>query len=373
MDTSIRTPSQMGARIADARVAAGLTQAALAETLGIDRTSVVRLEAGDRKVSAEELATVAQALGRPIDWFVLEAPSAVVSRRSDPHKAHASTQALDVAIDIAARDVQFLLDRRVLDWFDDDPEPVPQSHEAAEELASELRRRLDIGDEPIRDLGSVAERLGVVAFSLDLADQSDGSCVELTSPADGRLGAAVINGSQDPGRRRWTLAHELGHFIVGDAYAGDRALNDVEQYLNSFVSYLLMPRTGALRTWQELHEQGDRVAALALSARYQTSWTAACSHLVNLDLVDRSRLEVLKQQSPTLGDYMALGESWDEELVPPYVPPLYARRVLSSFVEGRLTKARTIELLRSMLPEAELPVREPMPLENLLSEFAPLP
>lgn len=34
-----------------------------------------------------------------------------------------------------------------------------------------------------------------------------------------KWGVALINGSVDPGRRRFNLAHELGHHLFADAYA----------------------------------------------------------------------------------------------------------------------------------------------------------
>lgn len=373
MAATVRGPSELGARIAEAREEAGLTQATLAEELDIDRTSVVRLEAGARKVSAGELAVIADVLKRPIEWFVLESPLAVLSRRRDPSRAHATSLALDVAIDRAARDVQFLLDRGILTWLPaGEPEAVPTSHEEAEALASRVRQRLGRADDPLLDLGTSAEHLGVVVFSLDLGSADDGACVELTNPDGGRFGVVVINGNQDPGRRRWTLAHEIGHFIVGDAYAGDHPGGEIERYLDSFVAYLLMPRAGALRVWQETFMQGERAAVLALSARYRTSWTAACGHLVNLELVDRSHLEGLKLEQPTVGDYLALGETWDEELQPPYLPPAYTQHVLSDYVDGHLTAARTVELLRSTLTTSDLPTPAQLPLESLRSAFDPL-
>lgn len=371
---TVRGPVDLGARIAEAREASGLTQAALAESLGIDRTSVGRLEAGSRKVSAGELAEIAQALGRPIDWFVLESPPAVISRRRDSAGPHSSTLALDVEIDRAARDVQFLLDRGIVQWSEHEPAAVPRSHAKAEALASSVRRELGLPDQPITDLGARVEQLGVVAFSLHLGNADDGACVELAAPGEaGRIGVAVINGDQDPGRRRWTLAHELGHFLVGDAYAADHPAGRTERYLDSFVAHLLMPRAGVGKVWRELSPRGDRVAALALSARYRTSWTAACNQLRNLKLVDRRRFEQLRTDHPTSGDYLALGETWTEELQAPYVPPIYTQRVLEAFVEGQLTPARTVELLRSRLGEADLPAPKPQSLDDLRSALDPLP
>lgn len=372
MEQAVRTPQGLGARIAEAREAAGLTQAALAEDLSIDRTSMVRLEAGERKVSATELATIAQLLGLPIDWFVLDSPPAVVSRRRDTHRLHASTRALDVEVDRAARDVQFLLGREILTWSTGEPFAVPQSHREAEQLAELIRADRGLNDEPLLGLAEVAEDLGVIAFSLDLGEGPDGACVELNGDDGQRIGVAVINGAEDPGRRRWSLAHELGHFLVGDAYASDHPAGDVERYINSFVSYLLMPRNGVIRAWRDSGGTHARRAALLLAARYHTSWSAACSQLVNVQLIDHSSLGELKRNEPTRGDYVALGETWTEELQPPSVPRHYAQSVLSAYKSGSLTAQRTVELLRSTLARSELPTPEQIGLDRLRTVFDPL-
>ncbi|HEY8543502.1 MAG TPA: XRE family transcriptional regulator [Acidimicrobiales bacterium] len=371
--TVVRSPAELGGRIAEAREVSGLTQAALAERLGVDRTSVVRLEAGQRKVSAHELAEIAEILGRPIDWFVVASPPAVLSRRRDLASGHTTTLSLDREVERAARDVEFLLDRGVLTWSRRRPAAIPTSHSDAERLATDTRRWLRIAHEPLVDLAAHAEKLGVVAFSVDLDDTDEGACVELSGTGSHRLGVAVINGNQDPGRRRWTLAHELGHFLIGDAYAGTHPGGEIEKYLNSFVAHLLMPRSGVEKLWRTKADQGTRVAALTLSARYRVSWSAACKHLCSLGLLDGPSSERLREERPTPGDYLALGESWVEELCAPFVPPTYTQRVLSAYVDGELTAERTVELLRSTLRASELPTQNPPSFKDLRTAFGPLP
>lgn len=372
MEPTIRTAEELGARVAEAREALGVTQASLAEDLGIDRTSVVRLEAGSRKVSAGELARVAQFLRRPIDWFVLESPPAVVSRRRDSGRVHEAGVDLDLALDAAARDVQFLLDRKLLRWPSHDVLAVPATHEESEALAAQVRAELSVEEGPIRDLGAAAAQLGLVWFSLRLGELHDGACVELDDGAGGRrLGVAVINGDQDAGRRRWTLAHELGHYLVADAYANEHPSGDVERFLNSFVAYLLMPRAGVTAIWRERHGE-ERLAALTVAARYATSWTAACSHLVNLGFIRRESLEAMRRAEPTRGDYRLLGEAWDEELAAPSVPREYGRQVLAAYQGGALSADRAVELLQGTLDAADLPTPSEISLDSLRSSFAPL-
>ena len=70
MNPQRSAPADVGRRITEARRDAGITQRDLAEAASIERTALAKIERGRRAVRALELARVAQALGRPMDWFV---------------------------------------------------------------------------------------------------------------------------------------------------------------------------------------------------------------------------------------------------------------------------------------------------------------
>src|SRR6059036_2960460 len=60
----------VGQRIAKAREFLGLTQAVVAEKLGLARTTQVAIEQGRRPVSVAELYRYAEILSRPLDYFL---------------------------------------------------------------------------------------------------------------------------------------------------------------------------------------------------------------------------------------------------------------------------------------------------------------
>ena len=60
----------IGAKIAKAREAANLKQAALAMRVGVETGTVGGWEIGHSMPSVQDLAAVAEATGRPLDWFV---------------------------------------------------------------------------------------------------------------------------------------------------------------------------------------------------------------------------------------------------------------------------------------------------------------
>jgi DNA-binding XRE family transcriptional regulator len=62
--------AEVGERIARAREFLGLTQAALAQKVGVARTTEVAIEQGRRPAKLAELYRYADVLGRPLDYFL---------------------------------------------------------------------------------------------------------------------------------------------------------------------------------------------------------------------------------------------------------------------------------------------------------------
>lgn len=364
--------SDLGQRIAQARQEADVTQAELGRVIGLDRTAVAKLESGARKVSAAELVAIASALDRPIDWFVVESPPSVVSRRSDA-LVGGRAPALDIKIDPLARDLAFLIDQGILTDASERPAlQLPSDVAGAELLAAQARQLMAVSGGPLYDLQRASERVGLLAFSLYLGEAGgDAAYVEV-----GNMGVALLNGAIDPGRRRFNLAHELGHHLFGDAYAPEVTVSgteDVERLINAFAIHLLLPRGHVTELWHSMSGQNARLAAVAASVRFRASWTATCSQLRNLGLIEAAEREQFVAAPPTAADFIALGERWEAELQPPSIPPEYGKRVLSAYQAGKLSAARTVELLWGTVAIEELPEQRALPLESLRREFDRLP
>ena len=60
----------MLSRLRQARLDAGLTQAQVAEKLGVRQTLVSKVELGERRIDPIELRRFAELYGRPLDWFL---------------------------------------------------------------------------------------------------------------------------------------------------------------------------------------------------------------------------------------------------------------------------------------------------------------
>lgn len=67
---STTTNETISDRLRQAREAAGLSQGQVAKKLSMHRPTISEIEAGRRKVSADEIAAFATVYGIPIDWII---------------------------------------------------------------------------------------------------------------------------------------------------------------------------------------------------------------------------------------------------------------------------------------------------------------
>lgn len=140
--------------------------------------------------------------------------------------------------------------------------------------------------DPVR----IANDLGIKVFDDDLADDVSGAIVKnaMSGPV------ILVNRSDASNRRRFTCAHELGHFIKHSTERNDndfeyvdlrgpraaQGFDDEEIYANEFAGCLLMP----MPMFEELYNNGADVPEL--SYLFKVSSDAVIIRLKNLDLVD---------------------------------------------------------------------------------------
>lgn len=363
---------EVGARVAAARKARGYSQDDLAAELGLDRTAVTKIETGRRQVNSLELVRLAQLLGRSLQWFVSAPPDAIVSRRAAV-AGQRSDHNSDQAIEDVSRDLAVLVGVRALapNGAKGSLRAIKpaDSNWAVEEAATEARSLLGTDAKaPLYDLADLVERVGLFPYSLALGETAaDGAYAEV----DG-LGVAVVNGDLDPGRRRSTLAHELGHHLFGDAYSVDWGTDSsaIEQAIDSFAINLLLPRAGARQRWNELRkDQALRPSAIIISAEYRVSWTAALRQLRRFELISKDEYRALDSSSPTRADYLECNLRVIEELQPPYIPTGVAGAAIRAYRSHRLSAERVTEMLRGQIHIDDLPVRDEIPLAALRGEL----
>lgn len=367
MAETLKGWQELGQRVAEARKVAQFSQAELAAAVKLDRTAITKVENGERKLDSLELVGIARVLKRSVEWFLSPPLPAVVSRRKQREPADESRA--DALLEELARDVKLVIE---LGLLKPPPAPLPgavDSVERAEIAARHVRRHLELPSGPVWDLLAVAERLGLYGFCVGLGDESlDGSYLRL----DGS-GVALVNGAAKPARRRFTLAHELGHHLFADDFSDEWIVgvdgDGRERLINAFVIHFLMPRESVNSRWSALDGRRDpRQAAIVLGAEFGISWTAVIGHLRNLELVDVATHERLGRDRPTKADYLEGGVSLRDDFTPPAIGPSYAQAVVRAFKRHKLSRSRTLEMLRGAASADDLPREDKVPVESMRAQ-----
>ncbi|KJK57460.1 helix-turn-helix domain-containing protein [Saccharothrix sp. ST-888] len=356
---------EIGERVAEARQAAGVSQGELAMRLGLDRTALVRIESGERKISAMELFRLAEALGVPAAHFIMRPPTPLVSRRhgldEDSDDATRTRFRFDALLEAHARDAQWLIEQGFLV-----PPRSPVRQEGpVDPTALAQRARSTIGkiSGPLGGLARVAEQFGLYLLSVDA--EGEGASLLL----DG-FGVAVVGGRAAPGRRRWTGAHELGHHLLQDEYHSDLSVaagrDEREDLIDHFADELLMPDTDLRQAWtQRAQETVPRSFFIEIAARYRISWGVVVRKAVRLGLVSGTEARQLRASTPTRGDLLAVyGGEPAEDLTVGTTGPQWRKAVLDAWDKGAVTGSRAVELLHGAIGIDELPLRaleEPAP------------
>lgn len=361
-----RDEEHLGARIAAARRDLGLTQEQCAARAGLDRSALAKIETDRRRVGATELVQLAQVLEMRVEWFFEDAPQAVLSRRNAAEPG-APSPAVDRFTERIVREVEFLQSAGGIELAATPAMEFPKDPGQAETAADEARRMMGYGHgEPATLLSEHVAEVGVLSFSWEFGeDGADGASVLL-----GCGGVAVVNGSCQTGRRRLTLAHELGHCLFGDEYSTDWRVADSpvarrEGCIDRFARALLLPEPVLRNRWRGGDEV--RVDALRLASEFRVDMTTLARRLDELDLASSQELAKVRATRTRRSDIIELGLVVADELSAPLLPRAYVKAVLDLYRREEISSARALGLLMDTWEVDDLPDLPPLPADAVWS------
>jgi Zn-dependent peptidase ImmA (M78 family)/transcriptional regulator with XRE-family HTH domain len=271
------TTLEIGRRLKIARQAAGMSAVELGAAMGLTKDKVSKVESGKRRLDVVEAAAAATVLGTTVralvtgrDTEVSSAPLALAARlapgadadadRGMRARARQLLEVDDLLTKVAgmapaqpsaagARLAEFAADRS---RFPVRPRTMGSALKQGRDLAVQARELLELGSDAVGDLASLIEFHQPVDVALaPFGSDCDGLCAH---SADRAL---VLASTDFPeGHVRFTLAHELGHHLLGDPREviaeGGRQMfepdNTVERRVNAFAGYFLMPEAGVRST-----------------------------------------------------------------------------------------------------------------------------
>lgn len=364
------TPQQarIGLRLKSARDQAGLTQQQLATALGMEhRQSLTSVEAGERRLSAEELVRAVEVLGVDLDYFT--DAFRLVGEGRFSFRAHRDV-AGHVLATFEGRAGTWIATYRELgaqegaapDFLEAKLALTRHStFEAAQAAGESVAARWQLGEVPAAGLQAAMERhLRVLVLHVDAPPGISGAASQVTG-----LNSVLVNRQEPEGRRHFDLAHELFHLLTWDAMPPARVEaaevprggkgNRVEQLAENFAAALLMPGDALRARWAARDASADLHDWLrATAAELRVSAVACKWRLHALGCLSRADLLGLSDQRLAGPGRGAFGQPLGTAPVRRFSEP-FVRRVAAALDAGRLSVRRAASLLALSLAElAEL-------------------
>ncbi len=227
-----------------ARESRGLSQSKLSELLGVTQATLSRFEKGVLTVTPDAISKIAQVLNYPTSFF--EKDIRIAGETSLFYRKRASMTVKDLSkleskISILSKGIDELMESI------DIPELIipavePTADNSPQEIAFKIRNFLDIPAGPIENIVSLLEKNGVIVMFLDVDDMEkyDG----LTMFTMNQAPIIWINRNIPNDRKRFSLAHELGHLVMHLRSENfEKSEEQKELEANEFAGEFLMPKS----------------------------------------------------------------------------------------------------------------------------------
>lgn len=344
----------IGERLRRTRAAKGLSLRALSDQIGnrVSGQAIGKYERDEDMPSSDVLIALARALGVSPDHlasapdlelegveFRKEIASARREQEIEGRALHAVERYLAVEDLLGLRSVDWQLPRGA-------PYPVGDLRDA-EDAARSVRREWTLGNDPIPNLAELLEERGVKVLSLNL-DSIDGLAAQVRRRGREPVRIIVVRHDTWSERKRFTLAHELGHHLL-DLAPGV----PVEKAANRFASALLMP-ADAIRAEVGAHRSSISLGELVnLKIRFRVSVQALAYRCKDLGIINAATFSELFNtfaergwRSPPFKEPASLDPDVER-------PKRFERLCYRSLIEKVISAARAAELLGITVDELE--------------------
>ncbi len=357
-------PRILGQRLAEARKARGVTQEDAANYLGCSRPTYIAIEKGQRAAKPEEIVKLAMYFGRRVSELVRPGEPIVdfqphlraVAARVKPDDQRELIAAIGELQCLAAdyRQLEQLMNAPLR--YNYPPQVSLETRlevaELAEAVATQERRRLGLGEQPVEELRRLLEwDVGLRIFYWPLPSAIAGM---YASAAD--VGCCImVNRKHPPERRRATMLHEYGHLIV-DRYkpgidylsvSGRKPAN--ERFAEAFALSFLMPATSVRQRFHEIVTTNNdfQVADLCrLSHFYFVYVEAMALRLEQLGLIPKGSWALIKESKFAPRQAAALLNLPARRETPDYYPERYKNLAVHAFEQEKISQEQLAHFLR---------------------------
>jgi len=288
----------IGERLRQARLLAGLTQGQVVARLselgvGLTKAGLSKYERGGSSPKARLLLNLARVLGVRSDYFLKEPKVnvewlgfrklvALGKKRQERIKA--------MACEVVEKQVwlQEKLYPRGVPSF-----PKAQEVHTSEEVevaAAQLRKRWKLGNDPIESLVETIEgRGGIVVECTEDEKKFHG----LSGWANRRYPVMVVGGTAADDRRRFNLAHELGHLAM---HCRGVEENEQEKLAHRFAAAFIVPATVARNELGKHRRNLTFPELMLLKRKHGLSMQAWMRRALDLGIISEGHFRTLRIQ-----------------------------------------------------------------------------
>lgn len=356
-------PRELGLRLRAARRAAGLTQDAAAQQLGVARTTLIAIEKGERRLQTDELIQLAALYrrslnellrpGQPVEPFAVQLRATITNDEEIAESIEAPTWAFQQLCEDYFELERLCAAPLAMNYPPERSSAGTRPEVAGDDMAVRERLRLGLGDGPIPNLRLLLEQdVGLRIFYLDFP-----SSVAAMFSFDPSLGGCIaVNANHPYERRRQSLAHEYAHFLASRRRAEVTILQryrrypDHERLANSFARTFLMPADGVTRRVNEVKAAKGGKFTYAdtcnLAYYYGVSIEGLTRRLEDLKLAGAGAWEKLKASGFKASEARAILGIASPPVVDDLLPPRYRFIALEGYRDGRLSESQLAHFLR---------------------------
>lgn len=273
-----------------AREARGLSQAELAEKIGMSATNLSKIERSDIGISQEVLESIADITHYPFHFFTQPGDIAPenLSYRKREHVAQKLITPINAQVNIIRKQVQFLtralnIDTPTL------PSIAVTDKQSPAKIATKLRQLWNIEEPVINDVAKLLEKKGIVISSFNFGTDRVDSRSILT---DDKQSIIFFNSALLGDRQRFTLAYELGQLIMHTFNVVPFDI-DISHEANEFAAEFLMPEKAIKSDFKD----GVTIPKLGeLKRKWKVSMIALLYRSDDLGLLTPNQKRYLVQQ-----------------------------------------------------------------------------
>lgn len=307
----------LSGQLVRARSQSGFGQEDVASALGVSRAMVSYWESGKREPNDRQLVAMSRLYNTPLGVLLgHEEPApepdvAAMLLRNEgdqvPDDAAAGIREfvrfLDsyaVLADAARFDVRGMTQSPFIS------SPGYDSAEDARRKAEEVRSHLRLGIGPVGDVDVICELLGITVFrhglGRDLRNTLSGAFLDHRG-----VGFSIlVNLDMTPGRRRFTIAHELAHALFHSSSDSRYSIstakkNPRERFADAFAGEFLMPTEG-MRRFMEEQAVGPRLSdpteVIHLQRYFGVSYATALLRCLKAGLIKQGQYDEYSDARP---------------------------------------------------------------------------